>query len=115
MKYAINQLEAVRGYYDAMGAKPRIRYYANGKEVSKTLAVEFTVSGVTAIYTAPVAVKKERKESGKTKAAQLRAEIQEAVASGEFDFDSFVDWTQEQFGFTRPLARQYVKNNLVKA
>ncbi len=114
MKYAINQLDAVRGYYDAMGAKPRIRYYAEGKETSKALATEFTVTGTDIEYVAPTA-KKERKVSGNTKSAQLRAQIKEAVAQGQFDFEEFVSWTQEEFGFSRPLARQYVKNNLSKA
>lgn len=114
MKYAINQLDAVRGYYDAMGAKPRIRFYAEGKEVSKALATEFSVSGVDVEYVAPTTAKKARKASANTKSAQLRQAIKDAVADGSFDFDECVTWVQETFEFTRPLARQYVKNNLRK-
>ena len=114
MKYAINQLDSVRGYYDALGYKPRIRYYAEGKEVSKTLAAEFTVSGVDVEYVAPTTAKKERKTNANTKSAQLRQAIKDSVADGSFDFEECVSWVQETFEFARPLARQYVKNNLRK-
>ena len=45
MKYDINDLEAVRSFYADKGIKIRIRYYLEGKEVSKLAASEFTVSG----------------------------------------------------------------------
>jgi len=109
MKYAINQIDAVRGYYDTMGYKPRIRYYANGKEVSKALATEFTVSGVDVEYVAPVAKKTATKRTGVTKADLLRAQIQ-LVAEGLFDYDNLVPWAVENLELKRPLARVYVKN-----
>jgi hypothetical protein len=114
MKYAINQLEAVRGYYDTMGEKPRIRFYANGKECAKALATEFSVSGVDKEYVAIAVAKRDRKESANTKSARLRRAIKNALADGTFDFDDCVEWVQEEFEFARPLALQYVKNNLRK-
>ena len=114
MKYSIGLLDAVRGYYDAMGAKPRIRYYADGKEVSKALATHIMVTGVDVEYVPTPPAKKARKVTANTKSAQLRQAIKDAVAEGNFDFEECVEWVQETFEFTRPLARQYVKNNLRK-
>mgnify|MGYP006281885963 FL=1 len=74
MKYSIGLLDAVRGYYDAMGAKPRIRYYADGKEVSKALATHIMVTGVDVEYVAPApkAKKTATKRTGVTKADPAR-------------------------------------------
>lgn len=52
MKYAINALEAVRSFYADKGIKIRIRYYNEGKEVSKAEASEFTVSGTDVEFVA---------------------------------------------------------------
>lgn len=109
MKYAINQLDAVRGYYDAMGAKPRIRFYADGKEVAKALATEFSVTGADVEYVAPKAKKTATKRTEPTKADRLREQIMLAV-QGQFEWDELVDWAVTNLEFKRPLARQYVKN-----
>lgn len=52
MKHAINTLEAVRSFYADKGIKVRIRYYNEGKEVSKENAVEFSVSGTDVAFEA---------------------------------------------------------------
>lgn len=152
MKHAINSLEAVRSFYADKGIKIRIRYYNEGKEVSKENAVEFSVSGTDVAFEAPAEVaesaeevtdavetpvteevveavaepaeeaknatdavveaakpKKARKGRADSKAHMLREFIRQQKASGEYDYEDTVDWTETTLGFKRPLARVYVR------
>lgn len=117
MKYAIDKLEAVRSFF--ADEKIRIRYYADGKEVSKADATEFTVTGSDRVYEepaqepvqAPVAKKKSERV---TKSSLLRQYVKEMIETSEFDFDTAVQYAQEQFEFKKPLARIYVKSAVDK-
>ena len=121
MKYAIDKLEAVRSFF--ADEKIRIRYYADGKEVSKADATEFTVTGSDRVYEepaqepaqepvqAPVAKKKSERV---TKSSLLRQYVKEMIETSEFDFDTAVQYAQEHFEFKKPLARIYVKSAVDK-
>ena len=128
-KFNIANIEAAKAQAAAVGAKLRIRYYAEGKECAKDAATEFTFNVLNDIEFEFVeeAVAHEAAEetvartaTGRklpvvrngqvTKASQLRAKIQEEIAAGSFDKKSMVDWAVSELGFKRPLARVYVKN-----
>lgn len=110
MKYAITQLEAVRSFF--AGEKIRVRFYADGKEVSKAAAMEFTVSGSDRVYVE--AAKKERVARTNTKAEAVRAKIKELLADEVFDTKQVVEFAVEKLAMKKPLARVYVKNALAK-
>lgn len=112
MKYAITQLEAVRAFYN--GEKIRVRFYADGKEVAKANATEFTVSGSDLVYKEPVVEVKVRKLRGDTKASILRGKIKEMLANEEFDYKQAVEFAVEKLNMKKPLARVYVKNSVAK-
>ena len=116
MKYAINSIEAVRSFYNDNNIKIRIRYYNEGKEVSKADATEFTVSGTDVAYVEPVVeataeavAPKVRKPRTESKAYKLRQHILEMKASSAYDYEATVDWAQSELSFKRQLARVYVK------
>lgn len=72
MKHAINTLDEVRSFYADKGIKVRIRYYNEGKEVSKAEAIEFSVSGTDVEFVAEA--------SAELVEAPVTNEVEEPVA-----------------------------------
>ena len=126
-RFNISKLEAVKEAAVEVGAKLKIRYFAEGKESAKDAADEFSFTVTNEVEFEFVESEETvaednvaRNANGRklpverkgqvTKASVLRERIKSELEAGTYDKKELVDYAVAELGFKRPLARVYVKN-----